>query len=230
MKLYVHEAGVGPRSALLVHGVTADHHTWHAVIDRLVPLGYRVYAVDLRGHGRSPRGAATAEEYADDLVESVPVGLDLAIGHSLGGLVLLRAVDRLRPGRAVYSDPAFCRPITPPPGADDRMRARLDAVTEATLRVERPQWSDAAIAAELAALARFDRDAVSSFAHFSGGPFTPGPPVVPSLVQLADPSDLVPPESAALLAERGFDVVTVPGTGHCIHIDDLDGFMESIRL
>ncbi len=68
-------------------------------------------AVDLRGHGASGRGAGPEEyrpeDYADDLVETVPDGVDLAVGHSLGALVLARAVERLGPARAVYCDPAW---------------------------------------------------------------------------------------------------------------------------
>jgi hypothetical protein len=40
-------------------------------------------------------------------VDSLPAGLDGVVGHSLGGSVLVRAVGRLAPARAVYLDPGF---------------------------------------------------------------------------------------------------------------------------
>lgn len=57
----------------------------------------------------------------------------------------------------------------------------------------------------------------------------PAGPVVPSLVQLADPSFLIPPERATLLRQRGFEVRPVPGAGHTIHRDDLEAFMASLE-
>jgi pimeloyl-ACP methyl ester carboxylesterase len=54
-------AGPGPGDgraeplALLIHGVTSSSRTWWRVAPELVRRGYRVLAVDLRGHGASPR-------------------------------------------------------------------------------------------------------------------------------------------------------------------------------
>lgn len=70
--------------------------------------GYRVVAVDLRGHGLSGRaGSYTAQDHADDLAETLPRGAELALGHSLGGLTLSLAAERLAPRRAVYAEPAW---------------------------------------------------------------------------------------------------------------------------
>ena len=76
----------------------------------LVGRGFQVLAVDLRGHGASPRpgaGLAVAARAAD---VAEPVGdepVDLLVGHSLGALVALELVGR-RPGfarRLVVEDP-----------------------------------------------------------------------------------------------------------------------------
>lgn len=53
--------------------------------------------------------------------------------------------------------------------------------------------------------------------------------MVPSLVQLADPSFLISPERSLLLTERGFEVRSVAGAGHTIHRDDFEGFMSSLE-
>src|SRR2546423_14922848 len=107
MKLHVQEWGSGDRVAVLIHGITSDSSGWHRFGSDLAARGYRVLAPDLRGHGRSPRGDYSPEAWAEDLLESVPAGPELALGHSLGGLTLAIAVARLRPARAVYEDPAW---------------------------------------------------------------------------------------------------------------------------
>jgi pimeloyl-ACP methyl ester carboxylesterase len=59
--------------AVLVHGVTSSSRTWWRVGPALAERGFRVLAVDLRGHGASPRpvaGLATAD-LAADVAETV---------------------------------------------------------------------------------------------------------------------------------------------------------------
>ncbi|HUC22805.1 MAG TPA: hypothetical protein VMA73_08875 [Streptosporangiaceae bacterium] len=51
---------------------------------------------------------------------------------------------------------------------------------------------------------------------------------MPSLVQAAGDGLLVPEDFAAELRGRGFGVRTVAGTGHCVHRDDLNGFLSSL--
>jgi pimeloyl-ACP methyl ester carboxylesterase len=122
MRLKTHELGAGDRTAVLVHGIMASSETWCRVAPALVERGYRVVMPDLRSHGDSPRGDAySAELFAADLVDTLPRGADLALGHSLG------------------------------------------------------------------------------------------------------------PDFAAELRRRGFEVRTVAGTGHCVHRDDLSGFLSSLE-
>jgi pimeloyl-ACP methyl ester carboxylesterase len=95
--------------ALLVHGLTSSSRTWWRVGPALAERGFRVLAVDLRGHGSSPRtvAALSAADLADDVAETVPGPVDLLVGHSLGALVALKLVTR-RPGfarRLVLEDP-----------------------------------------------------------------------------------------------------------------------------
>ncbi|MFC3572692.1 alpha/beta fold hydrolase [Streptomyces yaanensis] len=227
MQLSIREWGGGDRTALLVHGIMSDSRTWRRVGPALADLGYRVVAVDLRGHGGSPRGPYSPELFADDLVDTLPEGADVAIGHSLGGLALSLAVGRLRPRRAVYSDPAWssARPgqdVDPAVFAAARHRTRAEVVGIS------PHWDPADIDVELATLKAWDPET----SRFLGGrplrDFLPAEPVVPSLVQLADPSFLTGPQDAALLRTRGFEVRTVTGAGHTIFRDDFDGFMASL--
>ncbi|SDJ39546.1 alpha/beta fold hydrolase [Streptomyces indicus] len=226
MKLHVHERGDGDKVALLVHGGMSDHRTWHAVEEHLVGRGYRVLAPDLRGHGLSGRGAYRPELLAGDLVESLPAGADVAIGHSLGGLSLALAVPELRPRRAVYSDPGF-QLGNVPAGATGAMRAMVASATADSVRAMNPRWSEADIAAELAGFALFDAELLTAMGDFEQD-YLPPSALVPSLVQLADPSLCVDAKGQELLRERGFEVRVVPGAGHCIHRDDLGGFLASL--
>ncbi|MEU6284775.1 alpha/beta hydrolase [Streptomyces sp. NPDC047028] len=227
MELHVREFGKGPRTALLIHGGMADHRTWHAVGARLVDRGYRVIAPDLRGHGLSPRGAYRPDLLADDLVANLPRGADVAIGHSLGGLALSLAATRLTPRRAVYSDPGF-RLGALPPGATAAMRAMVENSGPESVRQACPRWSEADVAAELAGFALFDPAFLDAVDHFDAD-YLPAAPGCPSLVQLADPSLTVDAGTSAALKDRGFESVTVPGAGHCIHRDDIEGFMASLQ-
>ncbi|MDJ0347441.1 alpha/beta hydrolase [Streptomyces sp. H10-C2] len=225
MKLNVHERGDGDKTALLIHGGMSDHRTWHAVEDELIARGYRVIAPDLRGHGLSPRGDYRPESLADDLVESIPAGVDVAIGHSLGGLSLSFAVERLRPARAVYSDPGF-RFGHLPANITQFMINMVRTATAESVRKMNPRWSDADVAAELAGFALFD---TGFFALTeTQEDYLPASAVVPSMVQLADPSFTIDECSAQELRDNGFEIRTVKGAGHCIHRDDYAGFMASL--
>lgn len=227
MRLHVASAGTGDRVAVLIHGLMGDHGTWHAVTATLVDRGWRVLAPDLRGHGLSPRGSYTPEEYAGDLVESLPAGVEVALGHSLGGLALSLAVERLAPARAIYSDPAFRLPVLPA-GVGDGMAAWADRATASAISAASPRWSAADVAAEVAGFGRFDRGATAARAAYGLRDYLPPRPVVPSLVQAAGVGGLVDAEQQALLRERGFEVRVVAGAGHCIHRDDLPGFLASL--
>jgi len=57
MKLHIYGWGAAdlPRAAVLLHGVTSNGQSWVRIGPALANLGYRCYAPDLRGHGRSPR-------------------------------------------------------------------------------------------------------------------------------------------------------------------------------
>ncbi|AWZ09833.1 MULTISPECIES: alpha/beta fold hydrolase [unclassified Streptomyces] len=228
MQLHTHTWGEGDRVALLIHGIMADHRTWRRVGPALADLGYRVIAVDLRGHGESGRGEYGPEAFADDVVETLPTGAELAIGHSLGGLTLSYAVERLQPRRAVYSDPAW-HLATPEPGFGPEMFAQFKAAPKGQIQAMNPRWEEADVDIELETLAVWDEATALSLAPLMGADLLPAAPVVPSLVQLADPSFLISQERAAVLEARGFEVRSVPGAGHTIHRDDFDGFMASLE-
>jgi pimeloyl-ACP methyl ester carboxylesterase len=227
MKLHVREWGAGDRVAVLIHGITSDSTGWRRLGPDLAARGYRVLAPDLRGHGHSERGAYSPEAWANDLLESVPGRPELALGHSLGGIVLAVAVDRLLPARAVYEDPAW---LVPPDRHEVAARAFVarKVWTREEAATDNPRWSPEEIENKLVELERWDPVTVTGVLDGGVWDHTPDAPVVPSLVLLADPSDLVPPHRAERLRAAGFEVRVVPDAGHSIHRDDYEGFLASL--
>ncbi|MCK9872606.1 alpha/beta hydrolase [Nocardiopsis dassonvillei] len=229
MRLETYTRGTGDLTVLLVHGSMATHETWHAVEDALVERGRRVVSVDMRGHGDSPRGSYSVAALGDDLADSLPAGADLAIGHSMGAVALSLAVERLRPARAVYVDPAF---RLPPMHADAGERVRRVFVTADATRVRQsnPRWTDDDVEREVRGFAAFDPEFFDFVAEeIAGRDFLPGEPVVPSLVLRAGDSVTVTPQTAEELTGRGFTVRVVEGAGHCVHRDDLPGFIAALE-
>ena len=236
MKLNTREWGSGERVALLVHGLMSDSRTWRRVGPALAELGYRVVAVDLRGHGASARaGEYTPASYADDLVETLPQGAELALGHSLGGLALAGAVDRLHPRRAVFSDPAWTfgrsrGTARSEPDLDPTVFVQFAEMADHdTVAMMNPRWEEVDVQVELETFAVWDGNTALALPALVGQALLPDRPVVPSLVQLADPSFPISPADAQTLRERGFEVRTVAGAGHTIHRDDFDGFINSLE-
>jgi pimeloyl-ACP methyl ester carboxylesterase len=227
MKLHVREWGTGDRVAVLIHGITSDSTGWRRVGLELAARGYRVLAPDLRGHGLSDRGEYGAAAWADDVVESVPARPELALGHSLGGVVLALAVDRLLPARAVYEDPAWAVPAETHEAAARAFVARKAWGREEAAAAN-PRWSSEEIDNKLVELERWDPATTGGLLDGTAWDHTPPAPVVPSLVLLADPSALVLPDRAERLREAGFEVRVVPGAGHSIHRDDHEAFLAGL--
>ncbi|AQS66175.1 alpha/beta fold hydrolase [Streptomyces pactum] len=222
MRLTSRVWGEGPRTAVLVHGIMSDSRGWSRVAPAIAEHGYRVVAVDLPGHGASgPAPVYTPTALAADLLDTLLVTPDLAIGHSLGSAALLLAVPRLRCARAVHCDPAW----VPRKRDLDALRAGKHA-TWRELRTAHPRWHDDDITDEQRALATWDPASVTALQHLPG---LPDAPVVPSLVLLAGPSDRISPAQASALSRRGWHVRTVDGAGHTVHRDDPAGFLRALH-
>ncbi|MCT9092414.1 alpha/beta hydrolase [Streptomyces sp. ASQP_92] len=228
MRLHTHTWGEGDRVALLIHGIMADHRTWRKVGPALAERGYRVIAVDLRGHGASGRGEYSTELFVDDLVETLPADAELAIGHSLGGLALSLAVERLRPARAIYSDPAW-NVNSEQEVVGPEVFVQLKSASREMVAGFNPRWEAEDVDIELATLRLWDENTALGLAPMFGADMVPAKAVVPSLVQFADGSFLYDATEAARLEARGFEVRTVKGAGHTIHRDDFEGFMASLE-
>lgn len=87
---FAHNKAGGDRPpVVLIHGAGGSHLHWSSDIRRLP--GYRTYALDLPGHGKSAgRGLQSIAAYADAVMlwlEAVDLHRVVLVGHSMGGAI-----------------------------------------------------------------------------------------------------------------------------------------------
>jgi pimeloyl-ACP methyl ester carboxylesterase len=240
-----HASALAP-VVVLVHGITGWWRTWWRVAPALAARGWRVVAVDLRGHGDSAPidGVATAESLADDLEATIAaLGLatvDAFIAHSLGAAVVMELAYR-RPdlaGRLVFEDP---------PGqtrADDHefqatiereaLAARRDPEAEVRRELaENPAWAaeDARQNVEGRALCDLEGILASLRSNTGVRPTELAPLLrVPALYLVADEG------RSALGARRDLLLGSLPPgaeaveleSGHTIHRDRFDAYLAEV--
>jgi pimeloyl-[acyl-carrier protein] methyl ester esterase len=141
MSLHRETLGQGPDVALL-HG-WGLHGGVFAALARALARQFRVHALDLPGHGRSPwsKGAADLEGLAQLVAGHLPQECRL-VGWSLGGMVAVR-IATLHPERVpalalIATSPCGARRRDWPHGLDDSllsgMAARLGRDWRATIQ------------------------------------------------------------------------------------------------
>jgi pimeloyl-ACP methyl ester carboxylesterase len=99
------EAGTGDRLALCLHGFPEHAIAWEPQIPALLALGYRVWAPNQRGYGKTTRPARIADYTMDHLVDDVAALIDASgarsvtlLGHDWGAAVAwCFAIRRARP-------------------------------------------------------------------------------------------------------------------------------------
>jgi pimeloyl-ACP methyl ester carboxylesterase len=231
MLLSASTSGSGPLHVGLVHGLGANGATWQPLIDEMLATGnYTVTTLDLRGHGSSPRGKPySIDGLANDVVDTLPTGLHSVVGHSLGGSVLVRAVDRLSPGRAIYLDPGFHLTL-PTTGLRGRMfwlapTLNLVIAQVGQARVTRKvqaSYSRESLALLAKAKSQFDSSAaVDIFRDVAFHPIKAERPGIPSTVVLSEDSPAVVPEATArALISHGWDVRRLPDIHHDLQLED----------
>lgn len=211
---------------MVIHGLSGYSATWTWVAPELAERGYHVVAPDLRGHGKSPRGTYSIEEWTADVMENLPASPELAIGHSMGGALLLAAAARLKPAHAVYEDPAWGLPVDA-----ERTIAEFEArkrLTVEDIARANPRWPAEVLRARHVSFGLWDEKTARAFIGRDLDLTPSGPPAGPSLVVLAEDSPYVPAPAAARLRSMGWAVQTIAGTGHHVHIDDRPAFLATI--
>ncbi|MEU1480348.1 alpha/beta fold hydrolase [Streptomyces sp. NPDC001668] len=207
----------GPEDAppvLLLHCRGADGADWAGIAERLASGASprRVYAPDLRGHGRSDwPGAYAYEEMRDDMLGFLAVlGVDRAdvVGHSLGGAVAYLLAQGA-PGvvrRLVLEDVPAPFPLDPPrppapaPDTDPPFDWAMLLATDEQRNAPQPVWWE----------------------HM-------GRITMPTLLIGGGPTSLIPQEQVAALASAIPDsrLVTVGG-GHLVHEARPEAFLDVV--
>lgn len=232
MLLHAIDSGGGGRTALLLHGLMGSGESWHRVIPLLVDRGYRVLALDLPGHGLSPRdphltidrAASAVAETVAHLAPGQPID---AIGHSYGATVLAAAAEQLVPALAVYVDAALALA-----GGADRTaltaaydQDRRSRMSPAVLRADRPFYTAEDAEVEARAAERFDP---ATSASISCGPDRSWVAAPGSIVIRADPSAWVTEDDARRFEEGGVAVRSIPGAAHTVWYSHFTAFTAAL--
>jgi pimeloyl-ACP methyl ester carboxylesterase len=228
---------------VLVHGVTSSSRTWWRVGPALAERGYRVLAVDLRGHGASPHAIAglSVADLAADVAETVEGPVELLVGHSLGALVALQLVT-LDPGsarRLVLEDPPGSSSIDWAALADgieaDTRRAATDpAALRRDLEAANPTWPPGEAERRVADLADCDGRAIAA-ALRAGVPFDLTALVaaapLPTLLLLAEEtlgSNLIGLDRKAAVEALPNGSTRVLPTAHSVHREALGPWLAAL--
>ncbi len=240
-------------SALLLHGITSSALSWVRVGPALAKR-YRVYALDMRGHGDSikpSKGAYSIRQTADDAAAFIDMlGLEgpLLMGHSWGGaaaMVLASGSEsqKLAPrfSQVILEDPAYnfghsdseeraifyAKDIGRP---TDELRAEITA--------DNPGWTEADIEGKIEALHKVTREAVISVFSEAGeeGDLLPLLAHIPApmlLVRADAALGTTLDETAWVQATRFLPAnsrgVQINGATHNVHRSKFAEFMQAVN-
>src|SRR5579859_6146539 len=232
---------------VLLHGITSSALSWVRVGPALATR-YRVYALDMRGHGESIKpsaGVYSLQHTADDAAAFIEaLGLDnpAVMGHSWGGATALVLASRPIPAisRLVLEDPAhhfgsgdvekqiayYTKDIGRP---DEELRIEIAA--------SNPGWTEEDIGGKIDALHTLSREAVASVLYDAGreGEILPllAKIIAPTLLIRADPAlgtllDDAAWEEAKRLLPANSRAVQIDGATHNIHRSKFEAFMQVV--
>jgi pimeloyl-ACP methyl ester carboxylesterase len=240
-------------SALLLHGITSSAQSWVRVAPALANR-YRVYALDMRGHGDSikpSKGAYGLRNTADDAAAFIDIlGLErpLLIGHSWGGataMVLASEADSRKPAphlsHVILEDPAHNFG-----SSDAEERATFYAKDigrpanelREEITADNPGWTQADIEGKIEALHKVTREAVISVFSDAGkeGELLPLLATIsaPTLLIRADASlgttlDEAAWEQAKQYLPTNSRAVQINGATHNVHRSKFDEFMQAVN-
>ena len=242
-------------AAVLLHGITSSAQSWVRVGPALADR-YRVYALDLRGHGDSVKPAAGAyslRHTADDaaaFIETLDLERPLLVGHSWGGataIVLASGAGSQQSAPnlsgVILEDPAY--KIGGGKGSAEEQAAsfikdigRPDEELRPEIKASSPGWTEADIEGKIDALRKVSREAVISvFAdtkqHGSLLPLL-SDIAAPTLLIRADPALGSTMDEAAwaqaieYLPEHSW-AVQLNGATHNIHRSKFDEFVRVVN-
>lgn len=238
---------------VLLHGITSSAQSWVRVGPVLADR-YRVYALDMRGHGDSIKpsaGTYSLRHTADDaaaFIETLGLEHPVLIGHSWGGATAIvlaseawsqERVPRL--SRLILEDPAYQMGRgNPEERAADYTRdiGRPAQELRVEIAADNPGWNEADIEGKIDALHKVTREAVVSvFSEVSqAGDLLPllARIATPTLLIRADPALRTTLDEAAWERAKQYlpahsRAVQIDGATHNIHRSKFDAFMQVVN-
>lgn len=217
-------------AALLLHGVTSNALSWVRVAPALADR-YRVYALDLRGHGKSavlPAGNYSLEDTAGDalaLIKALDLRRPLLIGHSWGGAtaMVLASGGATEFSRVVLEDPA-CRmgrghdpEIYAQRYTKDIGRPREELRRE--IIEQNPEWTPEDVEGKLVALEQVSKETVVNIFK----EVNPAGNLIPLLSRITAPTLLLgaDPDNGSTLNVKAWEEArqALPANGRAVRID-----------
>lgn len=244
VRLHFLEYGDDTKPPLMIlPGITSPAVTWEFVVRKLP--GFHVFTMDVRGRGLSQTGESyETETLARDVAESIEaLGLDrpAVLGHSAGARTAVTfgvLYPELR-GQIVVADPPMSGPgrapyPTPIDAFVESIQLAREGATAEDMRPFFPTWTDEQLALRAAWLATCDEHAVTeTYRLFHEEDFFEYWPRLcpPTLFVWAGAAPVVGEAGAAAVAAANpqAKVVELPGSGHMLPWDDLDGFVRIVR-
>lgn len=238
---------------VLLHGITSSAQSWVRVGPALADR-YRVYALDMRGHGESIKpsaGAYSLRHTADDaaaFIETLELERPVLIGHSWGGataIVLASGAGSQQPvpplAQVILEDPAHTF-------GGGNLAEKIDFYTKdigrpaEVLRPEitgsNPGWTTADIEGKIDALQHVTREAVVSVfaeADQAGD-------LLPQLAHIAAPTLLIRADAALGTTLNDADwerarhylpalsrAIQIDGATHNVHRSKFEAFMQAVN-
>ncbi|HEV7824031.1 MAG TPA: alpha/beta fold hydrolase [Mycobacteriales bacterium] len=211
---------------LFVHGLGHGAWCWEQWLSAACDAGHPAHAVSLRGHGGSAGNLRTARlgQYVDDVVRTAESlsGPVVLVGHSLGGLVVQKALTRYAARAAVLVAPVPAHPAVGSLLAIARQHPTdaLRIMVGGTLPL-RPEYLFEELDPGEAYVHASRCGAESPLAQFQLLLHRPAPRTDVPMLVLATPDDrLVPISDVRRTARRyGADLREYPGMGHDMMLD-----------
>ena len=101
-ELFLQKEGTGP-DLILLHSWCGSHQEWQKIIPHLSE-SFTVYAMDIRGHGKSQltnTSDFSLDAMADDLDDLIAIynlKSPMVIAHSMGAFMLWNYIEKIRAG------------------------------------------------------------------------------------------------------------------------------------
>jgi pimeloyl-ACP methyl ester carboxylesterase len=239
-------------AAVLVHGITSSALSWVRVGPALADR-YRVYALDMRGHGdsvHSAPGTYSLRQTANDVgefIQALQIERPLLMGHSWGGATAIILASGAWSEQAA---PTFSQVILEDPACnfgqgDPEKRAagyikdigRPPEELRPEIIASNPGWTSADVEGKLNAMQKVSREAVLSVFDEAGRDGN----ILPCLARISAPTLLMraDEQQGSVINAANWErarqylpaqsrAIEIPGATHNIHRSTFTAFMQAV--